>query len=58
MTLYTYARTITDNPDAAREIVLDALASAKKIKPAGLVMFLLVTVRNKCYDYLRLSGSG
>lgn len=57
MTLLTYAYQLTSNPDIAREIVQYALESAAIKKPGFPATFLLVTVRNKCCDYLRLSDS-
>lgn len=56
MTLLTYASQLTSNPDIAREIVFEAKDDCKQIKPVYPASFLLVTVRNKCYDYLRLSA--
>lgn len=58
MTLYTFATTLTGNPDEAREIILEVLESFKILKPVDPASFLLITVRNKCYDYLRLSAGG
>lgn len=57
MTLYTFATQLTGNPDEARLIILETIDSFKQIKPVDPASFLLVTVRNKCYDYLRLNGS-
>jgi DNA-directed RNA polymerase specialized sigma24 family protein len=57
MTLYTFATQLTGNPDIARDIILETLESFKQIKPGQPALFLLVTVRNKCYDYLRLNAS-
>jgi DNA-directed RNA polymerase specialized sigma24 family protein len=53
--LLDFALQLTGNPDESALVVAEAQESCKQIKPVDPACFLLVTVRNKCYDYLRLS---
>jgi hypothetical protein len=53
--LAAYAPQLTGDPTESRSILEQTIkaAIALKIAPDKLHQFLLVTIRNKCYDYNR-----
>lgn len=53
-TLHAYALQLTDNQAVSDRILQLSLQDAINVLPENLMAFMRVTVRNKCYDYLRL----
>lgn len=56
-TLHAYALQLTGNHVVSDRILQLSLWDALNVLPENLMAFMRVTVRNKCYDYLRLGES-
>lgn len=56
-TLHAYALQLTDNQVVSDRILQLSMYDAINVLPENLMAFMRVTVRNKCYDYLRLGES-
>lgn len=55
-TLHAYAVQLTGNQAVSDRILQLSMQDALNVLPENLMAFMRVTVRNKCYDYLRLGA--
>lgn len=56
-TLHAYALQLTGNHVVSERILQLSMQDAINVLPQNLMAFMRVTVRNKCYDYLRLGAA-
>lgn len=56
-TLHAYALQLVGHPEVSSRILQLTMVEAINVVPQDLLSFMRVTIRNKCYDYLRLGDA-